>query len=381
MHRSLTTDISTKEYEHFAVQQYNKAISYVVRPLNPLPSIVILVACWMFGCFEVMRGDHKSLGRHLISGLQLISSRGDVGHGLMAPQDGPDTNVETPAIKDCLMQQFSLLDLQMTMYEPDWIPASMQDCQQPGESFSFSSMSQARQHLTTLLLSLVEIKRLEMRQEAHNTLEKGRILSNRKRVLDRLDRWSAAFESFLDRGTMTPTKEHVRAGQLLQIQHLAGTIHLSVAASDAETSYDKHLPKFQQIVSLSRALLDQFETSTSKGPKTKKFLYEHGVIPSLYLVGYKCHHPAVRREVHSQLASLQRKEGVWGSDLMVKVVWHIIVVEESGRAVCSPSDIPEEARVWREFIHAGERQEPAKVTFEFRLSGANGTSLVERSLE
>jgi hypothetical protein len=155
MHRSITTDVSVKEYGVFAIQQYNKAISYVVRPSKPLSPIVILVACWMFSCFEVMRGDHKVLGRHLTSGLQLISSRGSVGHGEMAPEYGLDTNAENRAIQECLIQQFSVLDLQMMLYEPDWVSASMQYCQQPRESISFSSMSQARHHLTTLLLRVV----------------------------------------------------------------------------------------------------------------------------------------------------------------------------------------------------------------------------------
>ncbi|KIX97246.1 uncharacterized protein Z520_07361 [Fonsecaea multimorphosa CBS 102226] len=381
MHRSLTTDATVKEYGLFAIQQYNKAISYVVRPSKPLQPIVILVACWMFSCFEVMRGDHKVLGRHLTSGLQLISSRSGAGHGDMAPEYAPDTNAENRAIWDCLIQQFSLLDLQMTIYEPDWIAASMQYYQQPGESFSFSSISQARRHLTALLLRVIEIKRLEMRQLAGDALEKESIPSKRQTVLADLDRWSIAFESFVGRGTRTPTKEDVRAGQLLQIQHLAGSIHLSVTASDEEISYDKHLPKFQKLVSLSRALMERLEISSMKPPKIKKFLYEHGVIPSLYLAGYKCRDPVVRREAHSQLASIQRKEGMWDSDLMAKVVGHIITVEESNRLVCSSSDIPEEGRVWREFIHAGESSEPWKVIFEFRLNDGNGTRLVERSLD
>jgi hypothetical protein len=69
VHHSLTTNESVKEYELFAIQQYNKAISYVIRPSKPLPLIVVLVACWMFSCFEVMRGEHNVFGQHLTNGL------------------------------------------------------------------------------------------------------------------------------------------------------------------------------------------------------------------------------------------------------------------------------------------------------------------------
>ncbi|KAK5024943.1 hypothetical protein LTS07_008321 [Exophiala sideris] len=267
----------------------------------------------------------------------------------------------------------------MTIYDEVWIPTSMQYYQQSKESFSFSSMSQARHPLTVLLLRLMEIKRLEMRQVACD-VSQGSMLRKRKSVLVGLDQWSTAFESFLDSDTRK-TKDDVRAGHLLLIQHLAGFIHLSVTASDAETSYDKYLPKFQKIVFLSRILLDPMETLHSVRPKVKKYRYEHGIIPSLYLVGYKCRDPIVRREAHRQLASLNTKEGVWDSDLMVKVVGHIIAVEGCDDVVCSSSDVSEEARVWREYLHAEEGSKDSKIVFEHRLSGGNATRLIERSLD
>jgi hypothetical protein len=232
-----------------------------------------------------------------------------------------------------------------------------------------------------LLLRAMEIKRLEIRQSADDAVEMGKIHRKGQSVMCDLDRWSEAFESFVGYGTRTPTQEDVRVGQLLQIQHLAGSIHLSVTASDEEMSYDKHLPKFRKLVSLSRALMDPVEISLSKRPKIKKFLYEHGVIPSLYLAGYKCRDPVVRREAHSQLVSIRRKEAVWDSDLMAKVVAHIIAIEESNHVVYSSSDILEEKRVWREFISAGESSEPSKVIFEFRRDDVNGTKLVERIID
>lgn len=380
MHRSLTVDISSEEYRFFAIRQYNKAISYVLRPVKPLSTIVILVACWMFSCFEVMQGDHKSLGQHLTSGLQLISSGNGVSHGELFQEKGFGTQTENGAIQECLLQQFSLLDLQMIIYEPNWIPSSMKYYRRAGESLPFTSISQARHHLTASLLRMMEIKRLEMRQVACYPLEPASILRKRKSVLDCLNWWSAAFESCLSQGRRSQGKEDVRASQLLRIQHLAGCIHLSVTAWDEETSYDKHLSKFQTIVSLSQTLLES-EMSNSTRPTTKKFRYEHGVIPSLYLAGYKCRDPVVRREAHRQLSSIKTKEGVWDSDLVSKVVGHVITIEESNRIVCSSADIPEEARVWREHVNADASLGHSKVVFEFRLNGGNATRLIERSLD
>lgn len=321
------------------------------------------------------------MGRHLTSGLQLISLRGRKGHIQEVGQGyGLCDNEESQIIEECLIQ-FSLLDLQIIIYEPDWIPFSMARCPKLTKSPSFSSFAEARLHLTALLLRTMEQKRLEVGHDASNPLENGIISPKGKNILEDLDRWSAAFKSFLATTTRSLTKEQTRAAQQLQIQHLAGYIHLSVAASDEATSYDKFLPGFLRIVSLCSALLTPSDTPTnSKHPRPKKFLYEHGVIPSLYLVGYKCREPIVRRQAHSLLACIRRKEGVWESDLMAKVVEHIIAVEESNRVVRTSSDVPNEARVWREHIQAGGSSKLPKVLFEIKGKGNEGVRIVEREL-
>ncbi|KIV84195.1 hypothetical protein PV11_06163 [Exophiala sideris] len=178
------------------------------------------------------------------------------------------------------------------------------------------------------------------------------MLRRRKNVLVGLDQWSTAFETFLDSDTRK-TKDDVRAGQLLRIQHLAGFIHLSVTATDPETSYDKYLPRFQKIVFLSRILLDPMGTLNPTRPTMRKFRYEHGIIPSLYLVGYKCRDPIVRREAHRQLASLNTKEGVWDSDLMVKVVGHIIAVEECGPGQSGVQNLMTNAETYLHYFGPG----------------------------
>jgi hypothetical protein len=68
-----------------------------------------------------MRGDNKTLGRHLTSGLQLISLRARKDDFEEMRQDYRRTdNAENQIIEECFIQ-FSLLDLQLILYEPDWI--------------------------------------------------------------------------------------------------------------------------------------------------------------------------------------------------------------------------------------------------------------------
>jgi hypothetical protein len=377
MHLSFTTDMSatTKEDELFAIQQYNKAISHIVRPLKPLSPIVVLVACYMFSCFEAIRGYHESSFRHVASGLQLISTRGRNRSRLYS-------GTENEAIEKSLIQKFSSLDLQAMVYDPGWVTHSVHYDPQTDNCGPFTSIEQAHYALTALLQSTLRFKRLEGFQHGKDVPEKKDISSKREKLLVDLAQWSAAFDSFLNRMIRTSTEEQTRATQLLQIQQLAGYIHLSVTVSDEETSFDRFLPMFQKTVSLAEALLSPSDISSKLDKRrSKKFLYEDGVIPPLYLVGLKCRDPVVRRKAQGLLASARRKEGVWESDKMAKVVEQIIAIEESGRVIYSSSQVPEEARVWRKWIIDGENDKPSKVVCRLRVNSSGGVRIVERILD
>ncbi|OCL12578.1 hypothetical protein AOQ84DRAFT_269445, partial [Glonium stellatum] len=306
------------EDELFALQQYNKAISRIVHPPKPLSPIVVLVACYMFSCFETIRGNHEASFRHTASGLQLISTM--VHNG-----------AEDEAIEKSLVQKFASLDLLAAVYDPGWVTYSVHYTPQTDNRGPFTSIEQAHYGLTALLQSILRFKRLEGSQYGKDVLERKDTSAEREQLLADLAQWSAAFEPFLNDMISTSAGEQTQAMQLLQIQQLAGHIHLSVTVWDEQMSYDKFLPLFQKIVSLAEVLLSPSDVSSKPDKrKIKKFLYEHGVIPSLYLAGYKCRDPVVRRKAQRLLASARRKEGVWESDVMAKVVEQIIAIEEGG---------------------------------------------------
>jgi hypothetical protein len=182
MHLSFTTDMSatTKEDELFAIQQYNKAISHIVRPLKPLSPIVVLVACYMFSCFEAIRGYHESSFRHVASGLQLISTRGRNRSRLYS-------GTENEAIEKSLIQKFSSLDLQAMVYDPGWVTHSVHYDPQTDNCGPFTSIEQAHYALTALLQSTLRFKRLEGFQHGKDVPEKKDISSKREKLLVDLD--------------------------------------------------------------------------------------------------------------------------------------------------------------------------------------------------
>jgi hypothetical protein len=92
--------------------------------------------------------------------------------------------------------------------------------------------------------------------------------------------------------------------------------------------YDNFLPQFQQCVALAGDVAAAHELYS--GPLRPTFTPEIGIIPVLYIIGVKCRHPMVRREVLSILRRQPTQEAVWNSISAARVVERVIEIEEGG---------------------------------------------------
>jgi hypothetical protein len=92
--------------------------------------------------------------------------------------------------------------------------------------------------------------------------------------------------------------------------------------------YDNFLPQFQQCVALAGDLAAAHERYSE--PLRPTFTPEIGPIPLLYIIGIKCRHPMVRREVLCILRGQPTQEAVWDSISAARVVERVIEIEEGG---------------------------------------------------
>lgn len=108
--------------------------------------------------------------------------------------------------------------------------------------------------------------------------------------------------------------------------------------------YDNFLPQFQQCVALAGEVAAAHERYSGSSRST--FTPEIGFIPVLYIIGVKCRHPIVRREVLSILRRQLIREAAWDSISTTRVVERVIEIEEDaweGQMVHCMSQI----HVWR----------------------------------
>lgn len=157
------------------------------------------------------------------------------------------------------------------------------------------------------------------------------------------DAWCTAFDN-------ADFPESVPGVLILKIhQQLVHVLH-RIEFTAGETAWDRFTPELESIVTYTEILTRTSPTLfPSDKPLTRLPTLTMGLgqICPLYIVGTRCRDPSVRRQAHNLLASHDRIEGAWDSQLVARIVHKIIEKEEGavGFPVTKASQIPEEARI------------------------------------
>jgi hypothetical protein len=144
--------------------------------------------------------------------------------------------------------------------------------------------------------------------------------------------WNAAFERFIVTKSKDFTSKEVRGAAMLKIQHMTVSIMVNVAPPDWQDMrpiakivclperFIPFIPDFQTIVNLARSLVAASEADARNGKPAFTFSTDPGVIGSLYYCCIKCPEPALRWAAMELLARSPRREGMWNSTSMERLI-------------------------------------------------------------
>jgi hypothetical protein len=237
-------------------------------------------------------------------------------------------------------RQIRRLDMQAVTFLVDWTPADIQETlmssQLPPSDSAFRSLDQAADHLHALVARVMRLRWHNTEQQMSPTDEMPPSSSSLIGiVLGQLETWSALFENMLQQGSSYQTDpDTYRLVSMLRLQHTIAWTLLSTYGPGREMDYDNFLPQFQQCLALAS------DVAASLKPT---FTPEVGIVPVLYIVGVKCRHPLVRREVLSILRRQPMREAVWDSSVAARVVERVIEIEEGER----PAQSMEQIAAWQ----------------------------------
>lgn len=361
---------------------YNRAIQLLLKPeIGDSAEIiaVTLLVSYLFTCFDYLVGNDTQAVKHLRGGVEL--SR-DIDNATLYNHTYHDT--QPSGVHEIICQvtkQIRRLDMQTGMFLIDWTPANIEE---PFVSHlatfdsTFCSVDQAADYLQILVAQVMRLRNTEQRMfQADTTPPFPSSLKNI--VLGQLETWSSLFKTLLQRGGPSePDLETNRLTSHLRLQHTVAWILLSCCGLGRELDYDDFLPQFQKCISLASEVAAAHQRySGYSGSSRSSFTPEIGIIPILYIIGAKCRHPVVRREVVSILQRQSLQEASWDSIVIARVVERIVEVEEGaageGQTVPSMEQIPAWQRIEElSYTHIPKGHSAARLDIMYTLCGRDG---------
>ncbi|KAI1421737.1 hypothetical protein F5Y12DRAFT_766196, partial [Xylaria sp. FL1777] len=329
---------------------YTRAIQLLlnqeIRDSTEATAITLLV-CYLFTCFDHLAGNYVQAIKHLRGGVELSRNIDKATLNNYNTCDNAKPSEVHTLIRQ-VTRQIRRLDIQAVTFLIDWTPADIQETvmsQIPPSDSAFRSLHQAADHLQILVARVMRLR--YTKQQVSLTGEMPPSTSSLKDiVLEELETWSSLFENLLQRGGCYETDpENYPLILLLRLQHTIAWTFLSSYGPGREMEYDNFLPQFQQCVALAGDVAAAHERYS--GSLKRTFTPEIGIVPVLYIIGAKCRHPVVRREVLSILRRQPIREAVWDSISAAKVVERIIEIEEGASGEGGMIQSMEQISVWQ----------------------------------
>ncbi|PLB43293.1 hypothetical protein P170DRAFT_394813 [Aspergillus steynii IBT 23096] len=353
-----------------ALLHYNSAIQHLLHPESGNSAeitAVTLLVCYLFTCFDHLAGDDVQAVKHLRGGVELSRN---TNNAMLNTCTYDDAQSGVHAVICQVTKQIRRLDMQAAIFLVDWTPVNIQ------ETFAshltpfhttFSSLDQAADHLQVLVAQVMRLRNTEQQMSPTGTMPP--LPSSLKDiVLGQLQTWLSRFENL--RQQSPSDFETNPLVSLLRLQHTIAWILLSGHGPGREMEYDKFLPQFQQCVSLADKVAAAHQRYS--GSSISTFTPEIGFIPVLYIIGAKCRHPHVRREVLRILRRQLIREAAWDSISTAGLVERVIEIEEGVGVQCM-----EQIPVWQRiealsFKHIPRGQSAARLDITYTFCGQEG---------
>ncbi|PYH86436.1 sugar transporter [Aspergillus uvarum CBS 121591] len=374
---------------------YNRAIQLLLNPEkrdSAETTAITLLICYLFTCFDHLAGDNVQAVKHLRGGVAL--SRSIINNptsNRYTDDDAPPSGIH--AVINQVTQHIRRLDMQAVMFLVDWTPADLQETLTMSrlaafDNSPFRSLDQAADYLQITVTQVMRLRNTGNQISPTGTMPPLPSSLNHT-VRGQLETWLRRFEALLLlSGSSSPSASSDSTTNplisLLRLQHTIASVLLEGYGPGREMDYDKFLPQFWQCVALASevaAAHHRYAGSSSRAT----FTPEIGFIPVLYIVGVKCRHPVVRRQVLDILRRQPMREAAWDSILTARVVGRVIEIEEGGDDAAGQepmvSKCMEEIPIWQR-IEAlsytyipGERGSAARLEIEYTFCAREGVHI------
>ncbi|OQE39106.1 hypothetical protein PENCOP_c007G01339 [Penicillium coprophilum] len=358
---------------------YNRAIRLLLNQESgdstEITAITLLV-CYLFTCFDHLAGNFIQAIKHLRGGVELSRNidKATLNSSFIYDDSHP---LGAHTLICQITRQIRRLDMQAVTFLADWTPADIQKTfmfQLSPSDNTFQSLGQAADHLQVLVAWVMRLHNTEQQISPIGDMSSPSSLKDI--TIQQLQTWSNLFQNMLQqRSSYETDSKTCPLVSLLRLQHTIAWILLGNDGPGREMDYDNFLPQFQQCVALADDVVTAHERYLGSSRPT--FTPEIGVVPVLYIIGVKCRHPMVRREVLGILRRQSIREAVWDSISAAGLVERVIEIEEGGFRDNQMLPSMEEIAVWQRietlsWVHVVSGQSAARLEITYTFCAREG---------
>ncbi|KAL2068850.1 hypothetical protein VTL71DRAFT_15188 [Oculimacula yallundae] len=360
------------EVREFALGHYDKFLEGAKAKMSLMSREEVrrtaMLVCLLVVCIENMQYRSSNALEHAQNGLRLLNDlRSDtIDDKQLTGMSSPIPNV----IEDEIVQQFHRMELQVMATYDARISSEHTRLKNEGSASvkdmpeMFTSLEQARLFLHLVMrrtfhfmgYALTHQSAILNFSESVRTSNDGNALGNKSSSLrdgeapEELQveqemyaaenrRWALAFEPMLRNALRTIDRVESIPFLLLKVQSLAMNIRLAAPLSTSELVYDRFLPEFKQIVSLSGVILKH--RHVDKFFAAGAFSFDMGLLWAIMTPAMSCRDRILRREAISLLCIRPWREAQWHSHTSADIATFLMDTEEEG---VETAYIPEWAR-------------------------------------
>ncbi|KAE8330582.1 hypothetical protein BDV39DRAFT_212888 [Aspergillus sergii] len=303
----------------FAMREYGRALEEVRVRLGNGGRNLSLICCFLFSCFECMRGCRRAAVVHIKSGLDILL------------QCGEELAWDVVS-RDTMVSLFIRLDNQLVGLLGTSLSRTLKRDGERGSSILERvalgpNGEYVVQSLHTVLNSIF-----------HDRLDRVLIMEGHPPSVLPVDqgRTPRYLKDWHDRFVKTMSSQGLSGqygmsyvvGQdpdIMRIWYIIGKMYVAVPPDGSEDVWDQFRTEFETIVSL----VERYLLRTRQLSPKRTFSFDLGIVSPLYIVGVRCRDMSIRRKAIQLLESCERREILWDSTLTAMAARRVMEFEES----------------------------------------------------
>jgi hypothetical protein len=330
--------------QKFAIGQYGRSLAALnERRYSQDPKLrdIILTCCLLFVAIDVLRGQYDPALLHLKNGLAIVEEERQHFH--------EGSGVVRSAAEKTLLAIITRLETQSVFFGPP-----------PGTD---STLSFLHERLGGTYFRAVQEVQVASDRILANSVRffaavsrfpvEDRVARLHPGLSDAQSKLIAQYREFRQQLDMSMTHclhptslKEQRGLDLIVLHHISFSILVeTLLCGEDQSIYNDYSSSFQQMLALSNKISQSFQDESNSGTRPT-LLLDMGIIPSLFLICWKCRDFDLRHQALNVLEEWPHREGIWDSRLFSIFARQVIQLEKEAMAASSNpgswSDIPQD---------------------------------------